>query len=470
MELFILLSRYVLSGLTIAMFGIIILFFIPLDTVSENIVRIRLEILYNLQMLFFAIAMAILMFQDFSHVLVIAANWLITTAAVTIYHSIIRKNRMHNVFICFYVISFLILVSQIILTRLNPLLATRQLGWVLISIIVAWVLFYISPYLVKKNVGNIYAVLIVAILLLPFAFGSQINGSLNWVNFHGITFQPSEITKILYIIAMAEFLTLYYIRENSDKSMIKILLLTGAVLLILIVQKDLGSAMLYAITFLVLMYIGTSRIVVPVVGMTGGIVAFCMLALVFSHVQVRIQAWIDPWADIANTGYQIVQGMFAMGTWGVLGSGLTLGMPSKVPFVTTDFIFVAIVEELGVIIGMGIILSYLLLAIWGIRISLKHRIMFIRYITMGYTTFIVMQSFIILGGVLQLLPITGITLPFVSYGGSSMFSSMCMMAIIIRQEVRQVNFKWPAAFQQRAPKTPKISFGQRMRGKYRKRL
>ncbi|OOB77845.1 MAG: hypothetical protein ATN33_06100 [Epulopiscium sp. Nele67-Bin001] len=468
MDMLILLSRYVLSGLTIAMFGIILLFFIPIDTVNENIVRIRLEILYHVQMLFFSIAMAILMFQDFTNIFVIVANWTITTAAVSMYHSIIRKNKMHNVFIGFYILSFLVLVSQIVLTRLNPLLATRQLGWVLISIVVAWVLFYISPYLVKKNVGNIYSLVIIGILALPFLFGSQINGALNWVNIGGISFQPSEMAKILYVIAIAEFLTLYYIRENSDKSIFKVLLLTAAVLLILIAQKDLGGAMLYAITFLVLMYTGTSNIIIPLVGVGVGAVGFGMLMLVFSHVQVRIQAWLNPWVDIVNTGYQMVQGLFAMGTWGVFGSGLTRGLPQKVPFVTTDFIFVAIVEELGVIIGMCVIFSYLLLAIWGIRISLKHRIMFVRYIIIGYTTFIVMQSFIILGGVMQILPLTGVTLPFVSYGGSSMFSSTCMIAIILRQEVRQVNFKWPSTFEQRTPKPLRRRF--RTRSKYSKRL
>ncbi len=265
--------------------------------------------------------------------------------------------------------------------------------------------------------------------MLPFAFGEPVYGALNWVNVGKISFQPSEIAKILYVIAVAQFLEDY--KEKDRSHMIKVIILTGIILLILVIQNDFGTAALYGATFIVLVYIATCKIRYPLIITCVGALGALMIIPQVSHIQSRINSWLDPWGDITNTGYQVVQGMFAMGTWGIMGSGLTRGQPTKVPFVTTDFIFVAIVEELGVIIGMGVIISYLLIAIWGIMIGLSQRIRFYRYIIMGYTTFIVIQSFIMLGGVLQLIPITGITLPFVSYGGSSILSAICMMGIMI---------------------------------------
>ncbi|OOB76811.1 MAG: hypothetical protein BEN19_03910 [Epulopiscium sp. Nuni2H_MBin003] len=263
-------------------------------------------------------------------------------------------------------------------------------------------------------------------LLLPFFFGERVYGALNWVSIGVISFQPSEITKIFYIIIGA-----YFLSQTGNVHIIKFMILTIAIFIILMAQRDLGTALLYSCTFMALVYIKTSNILYPIIGGIVGIIGVAILALIFSHIQLRIDVWLNPFDDIFGSGYQLIQGLFAMGTWGVMGSGLTLGFPDMIPLVTTDFIFAAIVEELGVIVGVCVIFSYLMLGVIAVEISTNTVSLFLKYIVIGYTTFIVVQTFIILAGVMQLIPLTGVTLPFVSYGGSSLLSCIVMIVTVL---------------------------------------
>lgn len=179
-----------------------------------------------------------------------------------------------------------------------------------------------------------------------------------------------------------------------------------------------------------MLFIGTQKFWLPLLGLGGGALASVAGYMLFSHVRVRVEAWLNPWADISGGGYQVVQGLFAMGTWGWFGSGLTRGIPTKIPFVTTDYIFAAIAEEFGNLFAIVVILCYLAIILQGLKIALMQKERFELFVCIGIVALLGFQVFIILGGVLKIIPLTGITVPFVSYGGTSLLVSIGMIGIL----------------------------------------
>ena len=200
--------------------------------------------------------------------------------------------------------------------------------------------------------------------------------------------------------------------------------------MLLVLQKDLGSALIFFMTYMVMLYIATSNEFLFFLGMGAASVAAMGAYKLFSHVQVRVAAWRNPWADIDAGGYQIVSSLFAITTWGLFGSGLTKGMPKSIPVVESDMIFSAICEEFGVIFGAGVIGIFIMLLYRGVRIALDCNRRYYSILAAGVTTLISFQAFVILGGVMKLIPLTGVTLPFVSYGGSSVLVSLMMIGLL----------------------------------------
>ena len=202
-------------------------------------------------------------------------------------------------------------------------------------------------------------------------------------------------------------------------------------ILLLVFTNDLGAALLYFIVFLIIFYAGKSSTWLTLSALAAFFVAAYVGYRLFSHVQVRVDAWLDPWADPNNKGYQIIQGLISIVSGGPFGSGLGIGSPRYVPAYETDYIFTAINEEMGTIMGILLIGFYIIIAYEGIKIAFKQKNTFYSLISFGATGLLAVEAFIILGGILRIMPLTGITLPFVSYGGSSMLVSFMLAGIIL---------------------------------------
>ncbi|OON98408.1 MAG: hypothetical protein ATN35_05190 [Epulopiscium sp. Nele67-Bin004] len=433
MDLMILLSRYFLTYVSVMIIIFIVTFCEPINTNMQKYSTRRITWIYKALMFLVTLSMILLVYNEPEHMLDIGLNYCAIIVMISALNIQLKRYDRPQYYIGGYTIAFLLITSQIMLTRLDIYLASRQLLWIGFAVVVGFSFAKILPLIIKYNIYNIYCAIIVVILCLPFIFGEVKYGALNWATIGPVAFQPSELVKVLYIIVLSQFLTELE-QENTIK---KILALTAIVSLILVIQRDLGTALVYILTSFILVYVATNKIIIPIAGLLIGAIGFLLLASILEYVQLRIEAWLYPWENMDGSAYQLVQGFFAMGTWGAMGSGLGRGMSSKVPLITTDFIYVAIVEELGTIIGLCVISCYIILTLWAGVIASRHHNELFRYITFGYITFLTIQTFIILGGILQLIPLTGVTLPLVSYGGSSMFSSMCMILTIIHLDLHK---------------------------------
>ena len=283
-------------------------------------------------------------------------------------------------------------------------------------------------------------------LLLPLVpgLGREINGALLWVRIGPLTVQPGEAAKVLLVVFFAAYLVdkrellssgsrrIGRVYLPDPKHLGPLLLPWGASILIMVQQKDLGSSLLFFVAFLAMLYMATGRYGYVVIGMglfaTAAIVAY----KTFGHVQSRIDIWINPWQDLQDTGYQLTQSLFAFGSGGFAGTGLGLGRPDVIPVATTDFIFAAIGEELGLLGTIAVLIGFMLLVGSAFRISLQAQRPFLKLFGAGLATILGMQTFVIIGGVTRVIPLTGVTLPFVSYGGSSLVANFVILALLLR--------------------------------------
>lgn len=286
----------------------------------------------------------------------------------------------------------------------------------------------------------------VVFLIMPLipAFGREINGARIWVSIGSINFQPGEFAKI----ALAIFFSAYMV-EKRDVLAISgvgrfgvavpdirhlgpILLAWGVSLIVMVAEKDLGSSLLFFTLFIAMLWISTGKTSYLIMGATlfsgGALLAWSQ----FSHVQQRVDIWLRPFDDPTGDGYQIVQSSFAMAEGGLTGTGLGVGNPENIPEVETDFILAAIGEELGLVGATAVLVLFLLLVGAGLKVSLTSTRPFEKLLSAGLTTLLGFQAFIIIAGVVRLLPLTGVTLPFVSYGGSSLLANWILLALLLR--------------------------------------
>jgi len=287
----------------------------------------------------------------------------------------------------------------------------------------------------------------IAMLLLPLVpgVGRQINGARIWVSFGPVNFQPGEFAKI----ALAVFFAAYLVEKRELLSMASwprfrpvlpdpkhlgpVLVAWALSLVVMTTQKDLGSSLLFFALFVVMLWVATQRGAYLIVGL-GLFAAGSFIAWqTFAHVQQRIDSWVNPWADPTGPGgFQILQGWFAMADGGIAGSGLGLGTPTRIPEAKNDFIFAAIGEELGLLGATAVLVAFLLTIGAGLRIALRAETRFDKLLAAGITALFGIQTFIIIGGVTRLLPLTGVTLPFVSYGGSSLLANYVALGLLMR--------------------------------------
>jgi cell division protein FtsW (lipid II flippase) len=359
----------------------------------------------------------------------------------------------------FPIAAFLAAIGFTEIYRLDPELASIQ-RWSLLlagAVTTAVLLFLRDEGVIMlRRYRYLFLATAVLLLLLPLLpetwplHGSEVNGSRLWVRLElpvgtrSLSFQPGEIAKVLLVIFLASYLADRHlamaitgrkigpIRLPEPRQLGPILIAAGASFAVLVYQRDLGASLLLFALFITMVYVATGRTAYLVTGLvlvgSGGYLAYQQ----FDHVQRRVYAWLHPFDDFADAGYQTVQGLFAMGSGSLTGSGLGLGRPDLIPAASTDFIFASVAEEMGFAGSIAVLVGYGLLIAAGFGIAIRSRDIFRKFLAFGLTIVIAVQSIIILAGVLRLFPVTGITLPFMSYGGSSLLANMVLVALLVR--------------------------------------
>ena len=324
-------------------------------------------------------------------------------------------------------VAMLLSISFVVLTRLSFSRSIRQFAILAVSMIVALVI----PTLMKKQelirkCEWLYAIIGIAILAVVLVRGSISNGSKLAFSILGISFQPSEFVKIIYVLFLAGLL----LKAKKFIYVVISAVIAATHVLILVASKDLGSALIFFITYVVMVFVATRRYRYIVLGMSGAAIASYVAYLLFSHVRVRVAAWMDPWSDIDSKGYQIAQSLFGIGTGGWFGMGIDAGRPNSIPYVEQDFIFSAICEEYGVIFGICLIAICINLFMEIVHVAQLSNDFYIRYSVYGLGIIYIVQLFLTIGGNTKFIPLTGVTLPLISYGGSSVLASMIMFAVV----------------------------------------
>lgn len=323
----------------------------------------------------------------------------------------------------------LLAISFIMLARLELSLAKRQLFMAAAGMFVClFVPFIIEKFRYIDRLGWLYAVLGLICLLSVFIPGVGVEkyGAVNWIKIAGVTLQPSEFVKIIFVFFIAALLA----RTTEFKDVVKISVLAAVYVLILVLERDLGGALIFFVTYICVLYAATGQPVYPLAGMGAFSVAAVAAYHLFSHVRVRVQAFIDPWKDIDRGGYQVACSLFAIGTGGWFGMGLGKGLPKSIPVRESDFIFSAISEEMGGIFAICMILVCLSCFIMFVNIAMKMKKDFYKLTALGLSVIYIFQVFLTVGGAVKFIPSTGVTLPLVSYGGSSVLSTILLFSII----------------------------------------
>ena len=320
-----------------------------------------------------------------------------------------------------------LMTGFVMLTRLNPEQAMRQFVIAVIAAAVTWIIPFVMDRVWQlAKIPWIYGLFGLFLLILVCAVGNTAYGAQLSLGWGGFSFQPSEFVKISYVFFIA---TMFY-RSTEFKSVAVTTAAAAAHVIVLVLSRDLGSALIYFIAYLAMLFAATSNWLYAGTGAAGGILAAVLAYGLFPHVRRRVAAWADPWSDIADTGYQTAQALFAIGTGGWFGMGLYQGMPEKIPVVNKDFIFAAVCEELGGLYALCLLAVCLCCFFQFVIIAMKMRAMFYKLIAFGLGTVYITQVFLTVGGAVKFIPSTGVTLPFVSYGGSSLLASFALFNII----------------------------------------
>jgi len=411
-----------------------------------NLLKIRrpIYILVTINLLFFALLY--LYVEPLDPSILIAGSAVITLTVIS--YAIIVKAQMGDQYI-FLIISLLTSVGIIMLYRLNPVYGFRQ-----ITIYGLGLVLYFLSYIIFRFIKNwdryiyLYIAFNILMFLATFAFGTRIKGATNWINIGGVSVQPAEIIKLSFVFFIAAY---YKVKLTSDevktptkskeynlldknnlniKNVYVFLALVYMHIFFLMLQRELGISILFYLVFLSIFYIYEENHKLLFYNLGMALIMGVISYYTMSHVEVRLTTWINPWVDISGRGYQITQSLFAIAAGGFFGTGLGLGNPHYIPEVHTDFIFSAICEELGAFGGMAVVLLYFILIYRGFKIALTIKDPFKKIIALGMTLIYGYQTFIIVGGVIKLVPLTGLTLPFISYGGTALISSFIAFGIL----------------------------------------
>jgi cell division protein FtsW len=326
--------------------------------------------------------------------------------------------------------------------------ASQQMLWTLVGVSgFATVVILLKDHRQLTRYGYVCGLVGIVLLAIPAFLPSKFSesgGAKIWIRFPGFSIQPAEFSKILLLIFFASVLVSKRNLFNSagqhmfgldlprPRDLAPLLAAWIISVGVMIFEKDLGTSLLLYASFLVMVYIATDRLSWVVIGLAlfaaGGIAAYYL----FGHVRVRIQTWLDPFADPDGAGYQLMQSLFSFATGGMFGTGLGNGQPGTIPAASTDFIVAAIGEELGLVGLAGLLMLYTILIIRGMRTAIAVRDSFGKLLAAGLACTLALQLFIVVGGVTRLIPLTGLTTPWMSYGGSSLLANYILLAILVR--------------------------------------
>ncbi len=331
-------------------------------------------------------------------------------------------------------------------TRLAPNLAMGQL-----AILFASIAFMVLTLVLVRNLDMVkrykytFGIIGILLLILPMFIGTEMYGSRLWIRVPGLgTIQPGEFAKIFIVLFLAGYLS-----ENREllsisnhkilglkiprlRLLMPLFVVWGVCLAIVAFERDLGSALLFYTIFLIMLYVATGRFSYVVIGLLLLAVGAFGAYQVMGHVRVRFETWLDPFADAQDTGYQLVQSLYSLADGGMVGVGIGRGMSTLIPVVESDFIFSAIGEEMGLLGASAVLLLFMLFAVRGLTVAARAKSDLTAFIASGLTASISFQAFLIVGGVTRLIPLTGVTLPFMSQGGSSLLSSFIIVALLMR--------------------------------------
>lgn len=330
-------------------------------------------------------------------------------------------------------------------TRLKPDLAMSQLAIMFGSI----ALMVLTLALVKnldmvRRYKYTFGIIGIVLLLLPMFIGTEIYGSKLWIRIGDFTIQPGEFAKIFIVLFLAGYLSenreLLSISNHSFlglkiprfRLLLPLFVVWGICMAVVAFERDLGSALLFYTVFLMMLYVATGRVSYVIIGMVLLLIGGFGMYQIMGHVRVRFNIWLDPFADPQGDGYQLVQSLYSLADGGLVGTGIGRGMATNIPVVESDFIFSAIGEEMGLLGGSAVLLLFMLFAVRGLTVAARAKSDLAAFIASGLTASISFQAFLIVGGVTRLIPLTGVTLPFMSQGGSSLLASFIIVALLMR--------------------------------------
>ena len=364
---------------------------------------------------------------------------LATCAINVVVYAVLYYGNMGDGYL-FLMVAMLVSIGMIMMFRLSQDRGFHQLKWFLVGIGVMFVSYGISKsFRAWDRLTYFYMGATVIMFIITLVFGKTLNGSRNWIVINGNSFQPSEVIKLFYALTLACCFSKNVTTPKDEDTpwilgvskrewtlMIYVYICLG----FLVLQREWGTAVLFVLIYFSMMVLYDTdfrlkilNICLAVIGGVGGY-------FFTDHIRVRVATWLDPWADATNKGYQITQSLIAIASGGFFGTGIGNGDPYLIPEVHSDFIFSAICEEMGLFIGIAIIMLYFIFSYRGFKIALKAKNEFNKALSLSLVISFAFQTFIIVGGVIKMIPLTGITLPFVSYGGTSMLSCFVTLGIL----------------------------------------
>lgn len=330
-------------------------------------------------------------------------------------------------------------------TRLQPDASLGQVIFLFLGVaLMVGTLAVVKNLEVIKRYKYVLGIAGIILLVLPMFIGTEIYGSKLWIKIGGFQFQPGEFAKVLIVLFLAGYLaenrellsisnrTVLGIKFPRLRLLYPLFIVWGVCLLVVAFERDLGSALLFYTIFLIMLYVATGRVSYVIIGLALLAVGAFGMYQIMSHVQVRVAIWLDPFSDAQNLGYQIVQSLFSLADGGLAGVGIGKGMADIIPVVASDMIFAAIGEEMGLLGGSAVLLLFMLFAVRGLTTAARAKSDLAAFSATGLTAAISFQAFTIVGGVTKLIPLTGVTLPFMSQGGSSLLASFVIVALLLR--------------------------------------
>ena len=415
------LSRYVIAGLmviyTLLSYAV---FLLPGERRRDGLYGAQIAVLFMLQLSCYVQIIA--RTGSIDYLFLFAFQLIILFAAITLFRMIYPDgNRLVVHHMC-----LLLMVGMVVISRISYDKAVRQFVIAAGSMVIALIipeLFYRLAFL--NRLWPVYALVGAGALTAVLVLGSVTHGSKLSYTIAGLTFQPSEFIKIVFILCMASML-------QGKVSFARVALTTcvaAAHVLLLVLSKDLGSALIYFVTYLVMLFVASGNIWYLLAGVAAGGLASVAAYRIFPHIRVRVQAWQDPWSQIDGAGYQVAQSLFGVSAGGAFGLGLYGGVPGDIPYVERDSIFSAIAEELGLVFASCMVLVCLSLFLMMLWEAYRVQDSFCRLVATGIAVTYIFQVFLTIGGGTKFIPLTGVTLPLVSYGGTSVLVTIWMVAL-----------------------------------------